>query len=1042
MQPNVDTAGAKPGDSRSVRAIAGFATAMLAEHWGLDGLVERLPGERDANFVVTERNGRRSLLKIHAADSDPDEIDLQASVLHYLEPSAGRLGVQRLIPDLSGETLPVAVTPDTLVHRMRLTTWLDGQVWAAAISPNSAERAVSSTTLGRLLGRLDRELVGFDHRAARRPHLWDLALAADHLRHADLIDDANKRAAVESVLHHFAAEVAPQMTDQPRQVIHNDANDYNVLLADDGSVSGLIDFGDIVESWRINEIAIACAYAMIGAPDPVGAVVPLVAAYHDEHPLTEIETEVLHDLILTRYAVSICMAAKQIRQSPTNAYLLISQNDVWERLQRLLGENRAIAVMRLRAACRFEAVPSRPRVERFLERNGHTFHAVLRRDLARANLTVLDLTADTANDTANDTATGDGDGDDPGDPGDLVALYDEAALAHVVPVGRYGEDRSVYRSKEFETADPTERRTIHVGIDLFAPAGDEVVAPLDGTVAEIGCDLVPLGFGGILLLEHSTDDGTPFWTLYGHLSSASLEGLAIGQRVRAGDAVARLGRRDENGDWPPHLHFQVMTDLCGWTADEVVGVVARSQWDVWSSVFPNPNLILGLPVDCSVVVARDPEWLRRERRRLLGLSLSLAYDEPLKIVRGEGVHLIDECGRRHLDMVNNVCHVGHCHPRVVAAGQRQMAKLNTNSRYLHDNLVEYARRLTDTLPDGLSVVFMVNSGSEANDLALRLARAYTANNDVITVDHVYHGNLTSLIDVSPYKFAGPGGTGRPDHVRVAEMPDLYRGRLRYSDADAGVGYARSVADRIAELAERERRPAAFFSEGILGTGGMLALPDGYLTSAYEHVRAAGGVCVADEVQLGFGRVGSHMWAFETQGVVPDIVTMGKPIGNGHPMAAVVTRPEIATAFANGMEYFSTFGGNPVSAAIGLAVLDVIRDERLMHNAAVVGERMRRGLGALADRHQIIGDVRGHGLFLGVEMVRDRETLEPADDELTRIVEAMKARRILLSTEGPHNNVLKIKPPIVFSGDNCDEFLSVLDEVLTDQASRGSPRSAR
>jgi 4-aminobutyrate aminotransferase-like enzyme len=333
------------------------------------------------------------------------------------------------------------------------------------------------------------------------------------------------------------------------------------------------------------------------------------------------------------------------------------------------------------------------------------------------------------------------------------------------------------------------------------------------------------------------------------------------------------------------------------------------------------------------------------------------------------------------------------------------------------------------LPDELSVVFMVNSGSEANDLALRLARAYTAHHDVVTVDHVYHGNLSSIIDISPYKFDGPGGEGRKDHVWVAEMPDLYRGRLRYGAVDAGSGYAESIDALVREMSNAGRMPAALFSEAILGTGGMLVLPDGYLGKAYAHIRAAGGVCVADEVQIGFGRVGSHMWAFETQGVVPDIVTMGKPIGNGHPMAAVVTRPEIAATFANGMEYFSTFGGNPVSTAIGLAVLDVIRDERLMHNAAVVGDRMLHGLRELAAVHPIIGDVRGLGLFVGVELVRDRATLEPANTELSAIVEAMKARRILLSAEGPHHNVLKVKPPIVLSNADCDEFLDKLDLSL-------------
>ncbi len=1003
-----------------------IAATLLREQWGIEGTIEPLPGELDANFSVIATSGERFLFKIHAAHLDPEEIDLQAAVLGHLATVADDLRVQRIVPARDGTLLPVVTVTEGDARRARLTTWLDGRTWAAAISTSRDQRALSAASLGGLLARLDHRLGGFHHPAAKRFHLWDLAVAADHLQRVDLVDDAAKRDAVTTVLERFRDDVAPRMADQPRQVIHNDANDYNILLGPDHTVSGLIDFGDTVESWRINELAIACAYAMIGAADPLGAIMPMVAAYHDETPLTETEAEVLFDLILARFAVSICMAAKQIREQPTNTYLLISQSDVWDRLRRLLTENRRIAILRFRAACRFEAVPSRPAIERWLEANGHTFQPVLRRDLSPQRLRVLDITP---------AALG-------ADAANLDALYSDDQLADVVPVGRYGEDRAVYQTPAFATADPDERRTIHIGIDLFAPAGVEVVSPLDGVVAEIGNDPVPLGFGGILLLAHETDDGTPFWTLYGHLSPASLQALSPGQRVSAGQTVARLGRPDENGNWPPHLHFQVMTDLCDWTANEIIGVVARSQWDVWRSVFPNPNLILGLRADCSIIVARDAAWLERERRHVLGRSLSLAYAEPLKIVAATGIHLVDDRGNRYLDMVNNVCHVGHCHPRVVRAGQQQMGILNTNSRYLHDNLVEYSRRLTATLPGELSVVFMVNSGSEANDLALRLARAYTGNRDVITVDHVYHGNLTSIVDVSPYKFAGPGGAGKPDHVWIAEMPDLYRGRLRAGDATAGVGYASSVQARIDEMAAIGRRPAAFYSEGILGTGGMLTLPDGYLDAAYHHVRAAGGVCVADEVQVGFGRVGSHMWAFETQGVVPDIVTMGKPIGNGHPMAAVVTRPEIAAAFANGMEYFSTFGGNPVSAAIGLAVLDVIREERLMHNAATVGEQMMRGLRSLAERHPIIGDVRGHGLFVGVEMVRDRSTQEPAATELTAVIEAMKARRILLSTEGPHHNVLKIKPPIVFSAENCDEFLDALDQVLPDQGLADAATIAR
>lgn len=437
---------------------------------------------------------------------------------------------------------------------------------------------------------------------------------------------------------------------------------------------------------------------------------------------------------------------------------------------------------------------------------------------------------------------------------------------------------------------------------------------------------------------------------------------------------------------------------------------------------------------------RSNSELLEARRRHLGPSLSVSYRDPLKIVRGSGQYLFDEDGRRYLDCVNNVCHVGHCHPRVVEAGQRQMALLNTNTRYLHDNIVEYALRLTATLPDRLpdrladqpseqlSVCYFVNSGSEANELALRLARAHTGGREVIALEHAYHGHTQALIDVSHYKFAGPGGQGKPQHTHVAPLPDAYRGAHRGSGTAAA--YVGELAAIIAGREELGSGPATFIAESISGCGGQVFFPEGYLAAAFEAVRAAGGVSIADEVQVGFGRVGSHIWSFEAQGAEPDIVTMGKPIGNGHPMAAVITTPEIADSFATGMEYFNTFGGNPVSCAIGLAVLDVIRDEGLQQNALEVGRHLLVGLRELKGRHDIIGDVRGQGLFLGVELVDDRATLAPAASAASDLVEAARQRGVLLSTDGPHHNVIKIKPPMVFTRENADQLVAVIDEVLS------------
>jgi 4-aminobutyrate aminotransferase-like enzyme len=426
--------------------------------------------------------------------------------------------------------------------------------------------------------------------------------------------------------------------------------------------------------------------------------------------------------------------------------------------------------------------------------------------------------------------------------------------------------------------------------------------------------------------------------------------------------------------------------------------------------------------------AQTPEELISARRQQLGPSLSISYREPLHIVAGAKQYLYAADGRRYLDCVNNVAHVGHSHPRVVRAAAEQMAILNTNTRYLHEKIIEYSERLTALLPDPLNVVYLVNSGSEANELALRLARMHTGRDDVIVIDSAYHGNTSAMIDLSPYKFDGPGGRGCPSWVHTVPMPDVYRGE--YRGEDAGSRYARHVAD-AAQVAANGKGLAAFFCESALSCGGQIIFPAGYLKEAFAAVRAAGGVCVADEVQTGFGRTGERFWMFETQDVVPDIVTLGKPIGNGHPLGAVITTREIAGSFANGMEYFNTFGGNPVSCAVGVAVLDVIRDEELQQSAQEVGQYLLEGLRQLQQEHPLIGDVRGLGLFLGIEFVKDRLTLEPADAAAAEIVELMKARGLLLSTDGPLRNVIKIKPPIVFSEKDADLLISNLKSVLED-----------
>ena len=453
---------------------------------------------------------------------------------------------------------------------------------------------------------------------------------------------------------------------------------------------------------------------------------------------------------------------------------------------------------------------------------------------------------------------------------------------------------------------------------------------------------------------------------------------------------------------------------------------------------PDPNLILGIPEQRFPPTPPTPEATLSTRKNLLGANLSLSYDRPLKIVRGWRQYLYDEDGRAYLDVYNNVPLVGHTHPRVVAAAQQQLALLNTNTRYLHDNILRYAERLTALLPSPLKVCYFLNSGSEANELALRLARTHTNREDMIVLEHAYHGHTSTLIDLSPYKFNGPGGHGQKPWVHVAPIADDYRGPYRRGEPGLGKKYASHVEQILCTMKRTGSGIAAYIAETLPSVAGQIVFPPNYLAEVYKHVRAAGGVCIADEVQVGFGRLGTHFWGFETQGVVPDIVVLGKPIGNAFPLAAVITTPEITTSFNNGMEFFSTFGGNPVACVAGLAVLDVLRDENLQHNALEVGTRWLAQLHGLQNTHALIGDVRGSGLFLGIDLVNDRSSRAPATEQAAYVVNRLRECGILAGIDGPHHNVIKLRPPLIFSDSDVDLFTITLNEILHEDSAQSRP----
>ncbi|MEV0347369.1 aminotransferase class III-fold pyridoxal phosphate-dependent enzyme [Nonomuraea sp. NPDC050680] len=929
------------------------AAALVRDLYGLEGRLTPLPGEKDRNFRLSTAGGQRYVLKLHAPDTDPAELDLQDAVLRHLAGQAGAPPAPRVVASLAGRRSAAALWADG-PRTARVLTWLEGRPWAQ-VEPTARRLR----DLGRHVAAVDQALAGFTHPGMRRELVWNLTGAPAVAALAPLLE-GELRPLVSEVFDRYRAHVAPRVAALPHQVIHNDANELNILVDDAGAVAALIDFGDVAWNPRVCGLAVAGAYAMQGHADPLRAVLPLVSGYDEVSPLRPAELEVLFDLMRTRLAMSVCLSAHQHANNPANDYLLVSRRGVTQVLRRLAGTSPDLAHFRLREAVGFAPNPLARAVRQHFESG------------AARPLPLLDEHAAPAEDAATSA--------------------------------RYGEA---------STPSPGTRPQINLACDLPAGAGVTVRCPLPSLVHSVNAGR------GVVVLEHRTGDGVPFWTLYRHLDPGSITHLAPGDEPAPGSRLGSAG-----GTAPPRV--QVLTHLLGMGAG-IPDTAPADEADLWTAVSVDPGLLLGR-AGGAARPRRKTAGIAARRRTNLSRAMSLSYREPLHIVRGEGAYLFDASGRPWLDLVNNVCHVGHCHPRVVAAGHRQAARLNTNTRYLHESVVEYARRLVELLSDPLRVCFFVNSGSEANDLALRLATAHTGAEDVLVLDHAYHGHLSSQIALSPYKFDRRGGRGRPGTTHVCELPDPYRGRLRAGrDDDLGRRYAGSVADRLAELASAGRRPAAFFAESLQSCGGQIVYPDGYLRGAFEHVRRAGGVCVADEVQVGLGRVGRTFWGFELQGVVPDIVTLGKPLGNGHPLAAVVTTPEIARSFETGMEYFNTFGGNPVSAEIGLAVLDVVREEGLQAHARRRGEQLLRGLRRLQERHRLIGDVRGEGLFLGVELSLDDR--RPAGARASAVKEAVKARGVLVSTDGPDDNVLKIKPPLVLSGADCEMFLDVLGEAL-------------
>ncbi len=996
-----------------MKSLPRITTAQVADwlqlYHQVSGQLTPLVGDEDCNFMF-QQGDEIWTVKISQDKTVETFVFEQALMCHLASNKLQDIQLPLPILNRDKQWLTVCETASGEQCLMRVLSWVEGDLWSNHAPHNN--RLLHN--LGQQAAELDQLLVHFECRVAKPEQAWDLA-------HALWIKSYFKElsAAKREVLVHFTAlfEQHQHSYQQLRcQVIHNDLNDHNIVL-NSNSVNGFIDFGDACKTQLINELAIVCAYALMDKPDPLAAAAAVVAGYHQVYPLEAAELLHLYHLIGMRLAVSVTQSHIAQQQHPDNDYKTVSEQAAWQLLDIWRKTPAQLAYFTFRHACGYSVHPKQKQLQLHLNDCALSLVDMFPEHTDKLGVLAVDL-------GVGSTLLGVAAGYE--NHAEQLFKMQQLQVQHPTEflAGGYLEARSFYASDafSFEGNSGKEYRTMHLGLDIWLPAQTTIQAPLAGKVVALKDHDRPRDYGPTIILEHSYAGGV-FYTLYGHLSRSTLALHQLGDWLESGDLLAWVGASHENGGWSSHLHFQVIHDLLGFQ-DDFPGACRPVELPVMSALCPDPLSFFRVK-SSGVVKQMENHELIDFRHQHLGKSLSLSYSEPIQMLRGDDVYLIDQYGQKYLDTCNNVAHVGHENPAVVRAGQQQMAVLNTNSRYLHPAVVAFTRSLLATLPEQLSVVHMVNSGSEANELALRMAKAYSDGKEVIALESGYHGNSNACIDISAYKFDGKGGQGAPDSTHIVPLPDTFRGLHR--GADAASEYAGYVIKAIQSLQSQNRQLSAFIAESIVSCGGQIVPPDGYFSQVYKAVRAAGGVCIADEVQVGCGRIGSHFWAFEAHDVIPDIVTIGKPIGNGHPLAVVVCTREVADRFANGMEYFNTFGGNPVSARIGQAVLHELKTNNLQQNALQVGQYLQLKLQQLMRGFPIIKDIRGQGLFLGFELC-DTD-LQPLPKQAQYLADRMRELGVLISTDGPDHNVIKIKPPITFTQAHANELLIRLETVL-------------
>jgi len=1004
-------------DENLVRPDVSIADALrIAETlFGITGTATELGSQQDRNFlIVADGPGsgaephapQKFVLKIHNPAFSATELHAQEAGTTFL--SERGMTVPLLVPGVDGKIRQEwASTKGTLP--VRLLTFLAGpSLQSQGFLAPEVIRALGTLSATAALNLRDFSAEGLD-----RLLQWDLRQAENVIAHLEhWVTDAALRNRLLAVAASASSHLAPLKPALRLQVIHGDITDDNVIctVAPNGHriANGLIDFGDLGMGWLVAELAVTVSSVLHHDPLSPFAALDAIVAFDAIVPLLDEEISALWPLIALRGAVLAVSGEQQIGTDEGNNYAA-------ERMEaelRVFTSASSVGWAEAEAAIRHAL--GRP-VTPFPETPSLT---AMIPGLSAETAEILDFSVTSP--LLADGAWLETDVEDR-----LAADALTRKPFAVVPFGRSRLTRSARLSR-------TAPESVPLITEVFLAGGSPVVAPGDGVVTIVGTGTE----GAQQMILH---------TAFGEIRIGGIDSV-LGNDITAATSVAvpvavpvaagqRLGTARTLSASPAHAVAPQSTPKISrvsiqWlsiSGGDIPPFVPQSRLPGWSQLTRDPATLLGLAPQEQV---RSPAAEQERRAHVMAGAQEKYYEQPPQIERGWQELLIDTTGRAYVDMVNNVTSIGHAHPRFTKAITEQLQLVNTNNRFLYAALADLSERLIEESPDpSLDTVLLVNSGSEAVDLALHLAKLHTRRDGIVALREGYHGWTEASDAVSTSAFDNPFAlASRPSGIHIADIPNTYRGT--HTGTDAAARYAGDLSELLDSGDGPGENLAAFISEPVIGNAGGIVPPVGYLANVYEAVRARGGLCIADEVQVGYGRLGSHFWGVQQQGVVPDIMTMAKAMGNGYPLGAVITRRDIAESLAREGNFFSSAGGSPVSCIAGLTVLNVIRDEGLQANAEAVGQRLAARLAELATRHDIIGAVHGMGLYMGIELVRDRATHEPAIEETTAICERLLALGVIMQPTSERQNVLKIKPPMCLSVASANFFVDALDEVLT------------